>query len=454
MDTTKGAFGRALLKKLGLSDAPDAKKACVLVALEDICSLLFLDDFELADRYLGGEVLPSMIYGSVIEDVHVEALMRCASGDADTTTLLGAAGVTAKQIKSFVREYAESTPQQNATYYTVAMCSIDLDRATHIEVFEHTREALLKYYAGYDTELLGKQIVYEVTVAFGKALLQEFGLSNAPDAQKACALISLEYLCKKMFRDDPKLEARYPGWETLQDMIYEGIILDESIQSLMMCASTSENVDGFPFEKHAGTTEDVIESFIKKYAKGTSPASKEAVTCYAMALRYEDVQTLKSIEVFPHAKDALSQRVFNETDPTVLGNWVVYEVTVKDYVAASLTYMETPMKEILSIKEIGSLLKFLYPETPNLTGSGYWVEGDYFGCALEIAESIEGACGFAKYRAERNKVRDFSLGDKQLYNVFFETDCVFVDDYLNIPEHHIQSKIPLGKVGDLCPDLC
>lgn len=290
--------------------------------------------------------------------------------------------------------------------------------------------------------------------AFGKALLQELGLSDAPDAQKACALIFLEYLCKKMFRDDPKLEARYPGRETLQDMIYEGIILDESIQSLMLCASTSEYVDGFPFDERARTDKDAVESFIKKYAKNTSPVSKEAVTCYAMALRHEDVKTLKSIEVFPHTKEALSSRVFNETDPTVLGDWVVYEVTVPDYVAASLTYMETPMKEILSIKEIGSLLKFLYPETPNLTGSGYWVEGDYFGCALEVAESIEGACAFAKHRAERNKVRDFSLSEKQLYNVFFETDCVFEDGCLNIPEHHIQSKIPLGKVGDVCPDSC
>lgn len=291
LDTTKGAFGRALLKKLGLSDAPAAKKACVLVALEDICSLLFLDDFELADRYPGGGALSSMIYGGVIKDVPVEALMRCATGDVDTTTLLGAAGVTAEQLKLFVREYVESTPQQNVTYYTVAMCCTDLDRATHIEVFEHTREALLKYYAGYDTELLGKQIVYEVTVAASVAV----------------------------------------------------------------------------------------------------PRNREI-----------------------------------------------------------------HMKSVESVRDVGSLLKFLYPDTPMVSGSGYWVEGCVLGSSgnLVVGLDMETTLRIANHSPYTGDVElGEALKDKVVYTVFYETDrTALYGTMLYLPECHVLNKVPLGTVRDIFTD--
>lgn len=176
---------------------------------------------------------------------------------------------------------------------------------------------------------------------------------------------------------------------------------------------------------------------------------------YAVESCSFDLSKAASIEVFEHTKEAVAERYAGH-DTEFLFTQVVYEITVAQSVETK-HLREVPMSSVKNVRDIGSLCKFLYPDAHLVSGSGYWVEGCILGSSgnLGVGISIEDAIRIANHiQHTGDTVLGEELKGKVIYNIFYETDRKALCDTLYLPKHHALNKIPLGKVGDLCPDLC
>lgn len=130
---------------------------------------------------------------------------------------------------------------------------------------------------------------------------------------------------------------------------------------------------------------------------------------------------------------------------------ILYEVVIPEYVDRA-SPEDIYYGDIVSCRELGSLFKVLHPDSPNFTGSGYWVEGAVLGGELVIGADLASATEMADYRSWCN-CPDVPILDRQIFSVFFETDRGFEEEgYIVLPQRHIVSKIPLGTVHEVYPD--